>query len=57
MKIYDGGSNKDEIIYITTYSDTVTSMGNQIFITFKTDGNGVGKKITAIITFCKRTNC
>ena len=65
MEIYDGGSNKDEIIYsglilesnsdlVTT--DTVTSKGNQMFITFKPDINGVGKKFTANITFGIRTN-
>ena len=50
MKIYDGGSNKDEIIYNSVQppfnSDTVTSKGNQMFITFKTDGNGFTAKIT-----------
>ena len=70
MKIYDGGSNKDLEIYdgvnSITYnvigvpkhekSDTVTSKGNQMFITFKPDVNGVGKKFTANITFGIRTN-
>ena len=71
MKIYAGGSNKDLEIYdgvnSITYdsdgvitdkleSDTVTSKGNQIFITFKTDINGVGKKFTPNITFGIRTN-
>ena len=65
MKIYDGGSNKDLEIYdgvnSITYdsdgvitdileSDTVTSKGNQMFIAFKTDGNG----FTANITFGNR---
>ena len=60
MKIYDGGSNKDLEIYDGKYNitydsygvvtqtqpDTVTSKGNQMFITFKTDGNGFTAKIT-----------
>ena len=65
MKIYEGGSNIDKIIYdglilesnsdlVTT--DTVRSKGNQMFITFKPDVNGVGKKFTANITFGIRTN-
>ena len=37
-------------------SDTVPSKGNQMFISFKPDVNGVGKKITANITFGIRTN-
>ena len=59
LKIYDGGSNKDVIIYDGfqhNNSDTVTSMGNQMFITFKPDVNGVGKNFTANITFGIRTN-
>ena len=65
MKIYEGGSNRDKIIYdglilesnsdlVTT--DTVRSEGNQMFITFKPDVNGVGKNFTANITFGIRTN-
>ena len=50
MEIYDG---KYHITYnsygsITDKreSDTVTSKGNQMFITFKTNGNGFTAKIT-----------
>ena len=59
MKIYNGGSNKDEIIFnsdensLTANSvpSLVTSKGNQIFINFNTDGKGVGKGFTAKISF------
>ena len=53
LEIYDGLYNITYIHY-TLYafvthkleSDTVTSKGNQMFITFKTDGNGFTAKIT-----------
>ena len=51
MEIYDGKYN----ILTQTQSDTVTSKGNQMFITFKTDDNEVGKGFTATITFGIRT--
>ena len=48
LKIYDGGSNKDELINSVT--GTVKSLRNQIFIMFTTDSNGFGKGFTATIT-------
>ena len=54
MKIYDGGSDKDELIISETGNSApspVTSLANQIFIFFTTDGNGVGKGFIAKITF------
>ena len=65
MKIYDGGSDRDFQIWrklsggeAFNYesnewepSSKVTSKGNQMFITFNTDGNGVDIGLTAKITF------
>ena len=57
MKIYDGGSHKDELL-ITVNGNSipspVTSLGNQMFITFTIGGNAVGKGFTANITFGNR---
>ena len=58
MKIYNGGSDKDESIISLSGNSVpspVTSLGNQMFIIFTTDGNGVGKGFTAKITFGIRT--
>ena len=50
MEIYDGKHNitydSDGDVTHKSPSDTVTSKGNQIFITFKTNGNGFTAKIT-----------
>ena len=57
MKIYDGGSHKDELLIAVNGNSVpspVTSLGNQMFITFTTDGNAVGKGFTANITFGNR---
>ena len=53
MKIYEGGSDKDELIYDYAISalTLVKSYGNQIFISFTTDGKGVDKGFTAKFTF------
>ena len=60
MKIYDGGSNIDELIIFNSdvLSSTgnsvpspVISRGNQIFIIFNTNGKAVGKGFTAKISF------
>ena len=72
MKIYDGGSNKDDIeifhhgYALITNSNGFgyefkpllprTSKGNHIFIDFTTDGIDVGG-FTAKITFGIGTNC
>ena len=56
--MYDGGSYKDELLNSLTGNSVpsaVTSFGNQMFITFTADGNGVGKGFTAKITFGNRT--
>ena len=56
MKLYDGGSDKDVLIYETGDSETSTIPGdNQMFITFTTDGKTVDKGFTAKITFGKIT--
>ena len=58
MKIYNGGSDKDESIISLSGNSApspVTSLRNQMFITFTADGNGVGKGFTAKITFGNRT--
>ena len=54
MKIYNGGSDKDELLISETGNSvpsSVTSLKNQIFITFTTFGNGVGKGFTTKLTF------
>ena len=51
MKIYDGGSHKDELLFAVN-GNSVTFLGNQMFISFTTDGNVVG--FTAKITFGNR---
>ena len=59
MKIYDGGSDKDESIISLSGNSApspVKSLRNQMFITFTTDGNGVDKGFTAKITFGITTN-
>ena len=60
MKIYDSGSDEDDLIISVTGNsvpDSVTSSKNQMFITFTTNGNGVSKGFTASITYGIRTNC
>ena len=52
--MYDGGSYKDGLLNSLTGNSVpspVTSLGNQMSITFTTDGNAVGKGFTAKITF------
>ena len=59
MEIYNGGSNKDELLIFVAGNSApspVTSLGNQMFITFTTDGNGASKGFTAKITFGIRNN-
>ena len=59
MKIYDGGSNKDDLIFNSdqlsltgnSVPSLVTSTGSQIFMIFNTNGKGVGKGFTAKISF------
>ena len=56
MKIYDGGSNKDELLISVTGNSApsqVTSLRNQMFIMFinDSDSNGLGKGFTAKIKF------
>ena len=57
MKLYDGGSDNDEILSVGTGNYTpslVTSSRNQMFITFTINGNVVGKGFTANIAFGNR---
>ena len=54
MELYDGGSNKDELLNSLTGNSIpspVKSLRNQMFITFTADGNGLGKGFTAKISF------
>ena len=54
LKIYDGGSDKDELLNSLTGNSIpspVKSLRNQMFITFTADGNGLGKGFTAKISF------
>ena len=54
MKIYDGGSDKDDLLTSVTGNfvpSPVTSLGNKMFIIFTSDSNGVGKGFTGKITF------
>ena len=65
LKVYDGGSSRDVHIWQILNggeafnhmsnewvpSSNITSKGNQLFIIFKTNCNGVGKGFTAKITF------
>ena len=55
--MYDGGSHKDKLLSSLTgnltilYGNPITSLRNQMFIKFSSDGNGIGKGFTAKITF------
>ena len=54
MQLYNGGSDKDELLSSETGNSApspITSLRNQMFIKFSSDGNGVGKGFTAKITF------
>ena len=58
MKIYDGGSDKDsQLNSITgnTLPSTITSSGNQMFISYTNNGDGApGKGFSASFTFGKK---
>ena len=52
--MYNGGSNKDDLLISETGNSApslLKSSGNQMFIMFTSDSNGVGKGFTAKITF------
>ena len=57
LDIFNGGINIEEYLIFSSFtinavpSSPVTSYGNQIFITFSTDNNGLDKKFSAKITF------
>ena len=54
MKSYDDGSDKYNLLISETGNSVpspVTSLGNQMFIMFTTDGNEGGKGFTAKIIF------
>ena len=56
LKIYDGGSDKDELLRSVTgnYAPLpLTSMRNQVYVMYTTNGNEVGKGFTAKIKFGK----
>ena len=57
MKIYDGGSDKDNLLSSEAGNcapSPITSLRNQLFIKFTSDGNGNGKGFTAKIKFGNR---
>ena len=58
MKIYDGGSDKDsQMNFFTgnTLPSTITSSGNQMFISYTNNGDGApGKGFSASLTFGKK---
>ena len=51
LKIYNGGSDKDELLFSETgnWKTEIKSVSNQIFIIFTNGGNGT--EFTAKITF------
>ena len=54
LKIYHGGSDKDDLLISVTGSTapvSVTSWRKQMFIHFTADGNGGGKGFSANITY------
>ena len=57
LDIFNGGINIEEYLIFSSFtinavpSSPVTSSGNQIFIIFSTDNNGLDKKFSAKITF------
>ena len=56
MSLYDGGSEIDtHMMSVTgnTYPGIISSSGNQMFISFTTDGHGLGKGFSAVIMFGK----
>ena len=57
LNFYDGGSEIDTILSSVTgfWAFTVSSTGNQMFISFTTDGHGSGKGFSALITCGKET--
>ena len=57
LKIYDGGSDKDNILSELTGKSTLPkpSTGNQIFISFMNYGMGTGKGFSGSIEFGTNT--
>ena len=54
LKIYNGGGEKDDLLtYVTgnLVPSPVSSIKNQMFISFTTNGIGVGKGFTTKIAF------
>ena len=54
MKLYNGGSDKDDLLISETGNTApspVTSLRNQLFIKFTSYGNGVGKGFTTKVSF------
>ena len=58
MKIYDGGSDKDSQLNSftgNTLPSTITSSGNQMFISYTNNGDGApGKGFSASFTYGKK---
>ena len=54
MEIYDGGSNKDNLLLSKTgngTSDVIYSSGNQIFVSFYSNRTSFSRGFTALIKF------
>ena len=54
MKLYNGGSDKDDLLISETGNTApspVTSLRNQLFIKFTSYGTGVGKGFTTKVSF------
>ena len=55
MRIYDGGSDKDNQLNVITGNTTLPpSTGNQLFISYTSNSIGAGKGFSASFTFGKK---
>ena len=57
LRFYDGGSVIDTYLgsVTGTSASTVSTTGNQMYISFLTNGHGSGKGFSALIMFGKET--
>ena len=54
LRIYDGGSNKDNQLNFFTGNTLPPSTGNQLFISYTSNSIGAGKGFSASFTFGKK---
>ena len=54
MRIYDGGSDKDNQLNVYTGNTLPPSTGNQLFISYTSNSIGAGKGFSASFTFGKK---